>query len=42
MAVYLKVSNLQNINNITKKANQILGFLKHNIRVHNKDLKSTE
>ena len=31
----------EHINNITKKANQTLGFLKHNIRVHNKDLKST-
>ena len=28
------------INNITKSANQALGFLKRNIRVHNKDLKS--
>ena len=26
--------------NITKSANQTLGFLKRNIRVHNKDLKS--
>ena len=31
----------EHINNITKKANQTLGFLKRNIRVHNKDLKST-
>ena len=31
----------EHINNITKKANQKLGFLKCNIRVHNKDLKST-
>ena len=29
------------INNITKKANQKLGFLKRNIKVHNQDLKST-
>ena len=29
------------INTITKKANQTLGFIKRNIRVHNKDLKST-
>ena len=29
------------INDIAKKANQTLGFLKHNIRVHNRDLKST-
>ena len=29
------------INNITKKANQTLGFIKRNIRVHNRDLKST-
>ena len=28
------------INNITKSANQTLGFLKRNIRVHYKDLKS--
>ena len=28
------------IDNITKRANQTLGFLKRNIRVHNKDLKS--
>ena len=28
------------IDNTTKKANQTLGFLKRNIRVHNKDLKS--
>ena len=28
------------IDNITKSANQTLGFLKRNIRVHNKDLKS--
>ena len=27
------------IDNTTKKANQTLGFLKRNIRVHNKDLK---
>ena len=31
----------EHINNMTKKANQTLGFLKRNIRVHNKDLKST-
>ena len=31
----------EHINNITKKANQTLGFLIRNIRVHNKDLKST-
>ena len=31
----------EHTNNITKKANQTLGFLKRNIRVHNKDLKST-
>ena len=29
------------IDNITKKANQTLGFLKRNIKVHNQDLKST-
>ena len=29
------------INGISKKANQTLGFLKRNIRVHNRDLKST-
>ena len=29
------------INTITKKANQTLGFIKRNIRIHNKDLKST-
>ena len=29
------------INNNTKKANQTLGFLKRNIKVHNQDLKST-
>ena len=28
------------VDNITKIANQTLGFLKRNIRVHNKDLKS--
>ena len=28
-------------NNISKKANQILGFLKRNIKVHKQDLKST-
>ena len=28
------------IDNITKSANQTLGFLKRNMRVHNKDLKS--
>ena len=28
------------IDNTTKKANQTLGFLKRNIRVHNKDLNS--
>ena len=28
------------IDNITKSANQTLGFLKRNIRIHNKDLKS--
>ena len=31
----------KHINNITKKANQTLGFLKRYIRVHNIDLKST-
>ena len=31
---------LIHIDNTTKKANQTLGFLKRNIRVHNKDLKS--
>ena len=31
----------EHINNITKKANETLGFLKRNIRVYNKDLKST-
>ena len=31
----------EHINNITQRANQTLGFLKRNIRVHNKDLKST-
>ena len=29
------------INSVSKKANQTLGFLKRNIKVHNKDLKST-
>ena len=29
------------IDNITKKANQTLGFLKRNIKVHNQDLKPT-
>ena len=29
------------INDISKKANQTLGFLKRNIRVHSRDLKST-
>ena len=29
------------VNNISKKANQILGFLKYNIKVHKHDLKST-
>ncbi|MEW8548673.1 MAG: reverse transcriptase family protein, partial [Candidatus Thiodiazotropha sp.] len=29
------------INDISKKANQTLGFLKRNIRVHNRDLKAT-
>ena len=29
------------INDISKKANKTLGFLKRNIRIHNKDLKST-
>ena len=28
------------IDNTTKKANQTLGFLKRNLRIHNKDLKS--
>ena len=53
MAVYLKVSYLQNasgslyqktpnhINVIAKIANEKLDFLKRNIRVHNRDLKST-
>ena len=31
----------KHIDNITKKANQTLGFLKRNIKVHNQDLKST-
>ena len=31
----------QPTNHISKKANQTLGFLKRNIKVHNKDLKST-
>ena len=31
----------KHIDIITKKANQTLGFLKRNIRVHNKDLKSS-
>ena len=29
------------IDNITKKANQTLGFVKRNTKVHNQDLKST-
>ena len=29
------------INSVSKKANQTLGFLQRNIKVHNKDLKST-
>ena len=29
------------IDSVSKKANQTLGFLKRNIKVHNKDLKST-
>ena len=29
------------VNNISKKANQTLGFLKRNIKVHKQDLKST-
>ena len=45
-AKYLGVTNADDlslsphIDNTTKKANQTLGFLKRNIRVHNKDLKS--
>ena len=31
----------KHVDNITKKANQTLGFLKRNIKVHNQDLKST-
>ena len=31
----------KHIDNITKKANQTLGFLKRNINVHNQDLRST-
>ena len=31
----------KHIGNVTKKANQTLGFLKLNIKVHNQDLKST-
>ena len=30
------------IDSVSKKANQTLGFLKRNIKVHNKDLKSTD
>lgn len=46
-AKYLGVTNSDNlswspnIDSISKKANQSLGFLKRNIKVHNKDLKST-
>ena len=46
-AKYLEVTISDNLNwgshldNITKKANQTLGFLKRNIKVHNQDLKST-
>ena len=36
------LSWITHIDNITKSANQTLGFLKRNIRVHNKDLKSVE
>ena len=35
------LSRGNHINNITKKANQMLGFLKRNIKVHNQDLRST-
>ena len=34
------LSRSPHIDKTTKKANQILGFLKRHIRVHNKDLKS--
>ena len=46
-AKYLRVTISDNLNwgthldNITKKANQTLGFLKRNIKVHNQNLKST-
>ena len=33
-------NEIDNVMNTTKKAHQTLGFLKRNIRVHNKDLKS--
>ena len=32
---------IDHINNISKKANQTLGFIKRNIRVHNRHLKAT-
>ena len=40
-AKYLGVTISEEISNITKKANQTQGSLKSNIRVHNKDHKST-
>ena len=46
-AKYLGVTISENlswtphIDSVSKKANQTLGFLKRNIKVHNKDLKST-
>ena len=36
-----KLSWTPHIDSVSKKANQTLGFLKRNIKVHNKDLKST-
>ena len=36
-----QLSWIPNIDSVAKKANQTLGFLKRNIKVHNKDLKST-
>ena len=35
------LSWIPHIDSVSKKANQTLGFLKRNIKVHNKDLKST-
>ena len=35
------ISWTPDIDSVSKKANQTLGFLKRNIKVHNKDLKST-